>query len=180
MLILGFLFFLFTLFLVVLGSVVIGMIRGDKELIFTVFKGVGIFFGLILFAIIVSQVKEYFTGKMHVDKEDIYGSYIIDRTRFPGKNAEWQYQHYRFEITEPDGFAFHCTNYDKVVKTYIGKVEFTTDNRPHIKLQMQYPDGDTCHVLRTNPTLYREPFSFYYVFESPKYGNMFFKNGEYR
>jgi hypothetical protein len=171
-------FFLFVFLLITLISAGLGSDKG-KSIPKSIVKGWSIFGGLIALLVAFALIREYFTGKMHVDKGDIYGSYVIDRDKFPGKNADWQYERFRFEIIEPDVFKFHKTYDGKITKTYTGKVEFTLDNRPHIILHMQYPDGDTCHVLRENPTLYREPFSFYYVFESPLFGNMFFTKGKY-
>src|SRR5690606_24278378 len=31
--------------------------------------------------------------KMEPEREDIYGTYCIDTTKFPGKQAKWQYEH---------------------------------------------------------------------------------------
>ena len=179
MMLLQLLFFLFVLCWVTLGAAAYGGYKG-KSIPQSIVKGWALFGGVITLLVVYVFIREYFTGKMGVDRSDIYGSYVIDRSKFPGRNAEWQYRRYRFEIIEPDVFKFYKTYDGKVTKTYTGKVEFTLDNRPHIILHMQYPDGDTCHVLRENPTLYREPFSFYYVFESPLYGNMFFTKGKYK
>jgi hypothetical protein len=163
---------------VIFVSLLVGEMRGEASWFKSISRGILVYGCIIILVIILSSISNYFTGKMHVSKGDIYGSYVIDRDKFPGRNANWQYERFRFEIIEPDVFKFYKTYDGKIIKTYTGKVEFTLDNRPHIKLHMQYPDGDTCHVLRENPTLYREPFSFYYVFESPLFGNMFFTKGK--
>jgi hypothetical protein len=43
---------------------------------------------------------------MELDKEDIYGNYVIDRDICSGKQADWQYNHYRFKITEENKNIF--------------------------------------------------------------------------
>ncbi|NRF37488.1 hypothetical protein [Pedobacter foliorum] len=35
----------------------------------------------------------------------------------------------------------------------------------------------THHIMDGDPTIYRDTWSFYLVFNSPKFGNMFFKKG---
>lgn len=139
-------------------------------------------FGILLtFFVTLSVVKSYFTDPMDVDKEDIYGTYVIDRDYFPGKNADWQYNHYRFEITKSDSIKFTVIDGNNITDTYVSKIEFTSDNRPHIRIVNDYRlEKETHPILRENPTLYRKPFSFYYVFNSPVYGNMFFTKGEYK
>jgi len=37
----------------------------------------------------------------------------------------------------------------------------------------------TIHILASNPTTYRNAWNFYLVFNSPKFGNMFFKKGKW-
>ncbi|QRR00195.1 hypothetical protein [Dyadobacter sandarakinus] len=37
----------------------------------------------------------------------------------------------------------------------------------------------THHILMDNPTTYRETWSFYLVFDSPKFGNVFFTKGDW-
>ena len=120
-----------------------------------------------------------FTNKKTVEKEDLYGNYIIDRDKCSGKQADWQYNHYRFIITEDNKIFFYITEKENIIKTIEGKVEFTENGSysPHIKLQLEEPKF---HILQENPTLYREIWSFYYVFESDKYKNVFFTKGNWK
>ena len=36
-------------------------------------------------------ILSFFTSKKEVEKEDIYGEYVIDREKCAGKQADWQY-----------------------------------------------------------------------------------------
>jgi len=36
------------------------------------------------------------------------------------------------------------------------------------------------HIIEEEPTLYRNVWSFYYVFKSQKFGNVFFKKGKWK
>ena len=64
----------------------------------------------IALLIVTVSAFHFFTDKTNVYQNDIYGSYVIDRTKYSGKEANWQYDHYRFEITRQDSFLFHVTN----------------------------------------------------------------------
>jgi hypothetical protein len=117
------------------------------------------------------------TSKMRVTKEDIYGEYVIDRDMFAGKQADWQYNHYRFKITEENKLYLFITNKERVVKTIVRNIDI---NSLYINAHLDIsPDESVHHILKDNPTLYRDTWSFYYVFESGKYGNMFFKKGSW-
>ena len=132
------------------------------------------FFSIPFLLAIVS----FFTSKKEVEKDDIYGEYIIDREKCAGKQADWQYNHYRFKITEDNKIFFYITEKENIIKTIEGKVEFTEySHSPHLKIELEEPKF---HILQENPTLYREIWSFYYVFESEKYKNVFFTKGNWK
>lgn len=119
-----------------------------------------------------------FTSKKEVEKDDIYGDYIINRDKCAGKQADWQYNHYRFKITKDNKIKFYITDKEKIIKEIEGKVEFTDYGQsPHLKILLDEP---RFHILKENPTLYREIWSFYYVFESEKFKNMFFTKGNWK
>ncbi len=40
--------------------------------------------------VILSSIVQFFNTKKRVEKNDIYGEYIIDRSKFPGPQADWQ------------------------------------------------------------------------------------------
>lgn len=48
--------------------------------------------------IVLFCILSVFNSKKEIDKDDIYGEYIIDRNKCAGKQADWQYNHYRFKI----------------------------------------------------------------------------------
>jgi len=130
-------------------------------------------FGLIF---LISAVN-FFTSKTVLDPDDIYGEYIIDRTKFPGKQADWQYDHFRIEITRENEFLFHLTEKEKIIRTYKGTITFLGAYRnPRIVVQVDTPRH---HIINDNPTLYRNVWTFYYVFNSPKFGNVFFTKGHW-
>lgn len=111
-------------------------------------------------------------------KSDYYGTYIINRDYFPGRQADWQYENYRFEIKENDSIYFYITNKEKIVKTYkgiISTVNHTESERLIIKI-----DQPTHHILNSNPTIYRSAWSFKLVFYSTKFNNVCFKKGNWK
>ncbi|AXT49443.1 hypothetical protein D1818_00895 [Aquimarina sp. BL5] len=133
-------------------------------------------FGLVLF----SSTIKWLTSKTELDKEDYYGEYIINREYFKGQQSDWQYNRFRFEIKENDSIYFYETENNNVIKTYKGKIN-TTDSyiykSARLIIDMEQP---TTHILTSNPTTYRSSWSFYLVFNSPKFNNMFFKKGKWK
>ena len=59
-------------------------------------------FGLIIFSMTIN----WLTSKTELEKKDYYGQYIVNRDIFPGKQADWQYENFRFEIKENDSIYF--------------------------------------------------------------------------
>lgn len=119
-----------------------------------------------------------FTDKKELKKVDYYGEYIINRDYFPGKQADWQYNSFRFVIKENDSVYFFITDKKQILKTYKGVI---TTTKPYgserLVLNMEQP----CHhILNSNPTTYRNAWDFYLVFYSPKFNNVFFKKGEWK
>lgn len=108
-----------------------------------------------------------------VSPSDVYSTYRIDRRLYPGKNANWQYDHYIFEITPDD--KFHLTEIDDkgISHGHIGKVTWSDTNTRRAlwsaKLDKEH------HLKVDSPILYRSASAFYYVIPSKKYGNMFFR-----
>jgi len=135
-----------------------------------------IWIGIFTLIVFVSVLK-IFTDKKELNKNDIYGEYIIDRTKFAGKQSDWQYNHFRFEIKENNTIVFYETENDKILKTYKGTISFhPAYKRPRLIIHIDTPRH---HIIEDKPTLYRTIWSFYYVFKSPKFGNIFFKKGKW-
>ncbi len=112
------------------------------------------------------------------DKKDYYGEYVINRDYFKGKQTDWQYNHFRFEITKEDSIFFYVTEGEKIIKSYRGKIKTSTPySSARLIVQMEQP---THHILKRNPTIYRSAWSFYLVFNSDKFYNVFFKKGKWK
>lgn len=136
------------------------------------FIWIGIF-GLIL----LSGLIRWLTSKTELEKEDYYGEYVINRDYFKGKQTDWQYNHFRFEITKKDSILFYITDNKKILKIYRGTISTTKPyNSERLIIIMEKP---THHIMINNPTTYRSAWGFYLVFNSPKFYNVFFKKGKW-
>ncbi|NBB26868.1 hypothetical protein [Cellulophaga sp. BC115SP] len=132
--------------------------------------------GLLAMAMFLSGLK-WILGKPNLEKDDYYGQYIVDRTYFSGKQADWQYNHFRFEIKDNDSLYFYLTEKEKIMRTYVGKIKVTENYiSEHLLINMPQP---THHILSSNPTTYRYPWYFHLVFYSPKFNNLYFKKGKW-
>lgn len=132
----------------------------------------------IIGLVLVLEIVQLFTSKTVLDKNDYYGNYIIDRSYFPGEQADWQYNSFRFEIKENDSIYFYYTNGEKILKTYKGTISTVKPyNSARLIIKMDKP---VHHIIQDNPTTYRSAWSFYLVFNSAKFNNVFFKKGEWK
>lgn len=142
----------------------------------------GLIFGLIIGGVmglvLLTSAMKWMTSKKELEKDDYYGEYIIDRSCFPGKQADWQYNNFRFEIKSNDSIYFYKTDQQKILYTYRGKIATTTQYRS--KRLIVIMDEPTHHIFSENPTTYRSRRSFYLVFHSPKFYNVFFKKGRWQ
>jgi hypothetical protein len=182
----GFNLFIFPILVIVFGAfllytiirIIIALINKDRQTIIRLFKSWGII-GLIIIGIpLLFTVLKPLSSKMIVNENDTRGKYIINREMFSGKQADWQYNHFRFEITNNDKFLFHITENEKIIKTIEGHVTYHSPwESVRFKIHL---NKSKHHILKYTPTLYRDIWSFYYVFHSEKFGNMFFKKGEWR
>ncbi len=135
--------------------------------------------GLICFVTLIYAIGSLTADKI-LSKEDYYGQYIIDRNYFKGKQANWQYDNYRFEIKPNDSLFFYVTDKERILKIYKGTIK-TTDpsiyKSVRLSINMEQP---TIHILRTDPTIYRSAWSFMLVFKSDKFNNMYFRKGKWK
>ena len=130
---------------------------------------------VVIVVVIGLLVNNYFTKPMHVEHADVYGDYVINRDMYPGKQADWQYNHYRFTIKENGNIYFYETENDQIIKTYQGTIAFHPAYKsPRLIINIEHPRH---HIIEDYPTLIRKPRSFDYVFKSPLYGNVFFEKG---
>jgi hypothetical protein len=132
-------------------------------LVFIFLQGV-VLSGLLLF--------NHLSKPMVVRKDQIYGTYRVDKTKFDKAEALWQYENFEIQIGRDHILRLYQLQPNRKI---IDSAVFTFSeyfNAAHISLDL---DSTRHHILSTNPTLFRKPFHFYYVFESRKFGNMFFK-----
>jgi len=167
------LFCIFILFPLLALLFILWLISPKKIFI----KTIGWIFIVVFSLIVVSGITRTLTAKKVLSKDDYYGTYVIDRDIIPGKQADWQYDHFRFEIKDNDSIYFYVTDKDRILQTYKGKI-VTVKSYESERLAVHMPLRSH-HVLRTNPTIYRSAWGFTLVFNSPKFGNMFFKKGNY-
>ena len=133
--------------------------------------------GMILLWILSAVLQPFYTKKV-LDKSDFYGEYIIDRNYFSGKQADWQYNNFRFEIKENDSIYFYVTDGRIINETYKGKISTLVPYQSaRLVIEMEKPSH---HILTTNPTIYREVWDFFMVFNSPKFNNMYFRKGKWK
>lgn len=149
----------------------------SKERVFL--KTIGYLFVGVLGLVVLLEIVHWFNSKTELDKEDFYGDYVINRDYFKGTQTDWQYNTFRFEITEQDSLLFHITDQEKIVKTYRGIIKTTDPENYRSQRLMVEMNQPTHHILTTNPTIYRSSWSFYLVFNSPKFNNVFFKKGKW-
>lgn len=170
----GFGFNLFFIFILLPLSLVLFIVAifNSKAL-----KVLGYTWLTVVILVVVSFALRPLTTKKVLSKEDYYGSYIIDRKFCHGKQADWQYDHYRFEIKENDSIYFYVTDHEQIIKTYQGSIK-TVSPHGSARLVVHMKDS-TFHVTNSYPTTYRRIWNFYLVFNSPLFHNMFFKKGDW-
>jgi len=141
-------------------------------------KTLGFIWLAIIGLVVFVMTAQWLTAKTELDKEDYYGQYVIDRNFFSGKQADYQYNTFRFEIKENDTLYFYETDKEKILQTYKGSI---TTNDAYISERLSINmDTPIHHILTSNPTTYRSAWSFYLVFYSPEFNNVFFKKGRWK
>lgn len=134
---------------------------------------------LLIMGFIASLIGiKWLTSKTELDKKDYYGHYIVNRDYFAGKQADWQYDHFRFEIKDNDSIYFHVTDKEKIITTYTGKITTTKAySSERLIINMEQP---THHIMTSNPTTYRSARIFVLIFYSPEFNNVYFKKGYWK
>lgn len=134
--------------------------------------------GSIILLVIVASITRPLFEKIELKKNDFYGDYVVNRDYFKGKQADWQYNHFRFEIKSNDSILFYVTENDKIIKTFKGTIATVKPyNSARLILKMEKP---THHIISDNPTIYRSIWSFYLVFHSNRFNNVFFEKGNWK
>ena len=140
-------------------------------------KTLGIIWIAIIAIGIVSGILQKLNAKILLTKKDFYGQYSIEKKYFPGKQSDWQYNTFRFEIKNNDSIYFYVTDKDKIISTFSGTISTLKPySSERLVITMTKP---THHILTSNPTIYRDTKGFYLVFNSPKYENVFFKKKQW-
>ena len=140
-------------------------------------KALGSIWLSVIVLVAVAWLARPLWQKKVLARDDYYGEYVIDRRFFPGRQSDWQYRRFHFVITPHDSIYFYETPADspaRVVRGYISTVAPSGSAR--LRLHLPKP---THHVLATNPTIYRGIWTFVLVFNSPKFGNLFFTKGQW-
>lgn len=124
------------------------------------------------------SILEMFSNRKGIKKSKIYGQYVIDRSKFPGRQADWQYDNFRFRINKNNELIFHQTNGKHITKSDTFEIEYIGNYlSDRIKFKQ---NSNRHHIIEDNPTLYRQTWSFHYVFYSEKFGNVFFTKGKWK
>lgn len=160
----------------ILLALVLGLIAGlsfiftRKNIFWLVFKSY--FITIAVLAVFLFGIR-WLQSDIQLTKSDFYGTYRINRDYFPGEDAEWQYEHFKFEILENDSIHFYVTNNDSVVRVYKGKVFFNESYKSvRIRFDMLSP---VHHVMSEQPLITRSRWDFDIVMHSPLYSNMYFE-----
>ncbi len=141
-------------------------------------KTLGLIWIIISGLILLSGIAQWLTADTLLEKKDYYGEYIVNRDYFPGRQTDWQYDNFRFEIKNNDSIYFYVTNKEEILKTYRGTITTTKSYRSQrLIINMEQP---VHHIMRTNPTTFRSAWSFYLVFYSPEFNNVYFKKGKWK
>lgn len=168
------LFFIFILLPLTAALLIIWLLTKRKFFIISL----AIIWAAIFALIIIGSLLNILLSKVTLEKEDFYGEYIIDRSYFSGKQADWQYENFRFEIKNNDSIYFYITQKNDIAKVFKGRISTLKPySSERLVLHMQQP---THHILITNPTIYRDTWGFYLVFNSPKFNNVFFTKGKWK
>lgn len=140
------------------------------------FKTIGCIWIPILCLMGLSIIVSLLPDTSILEKEDYYGEYIIDRNFFKGKQADWQYNHFRMKITETDSIFLYTMEDEQIVAIHKGTISTVKPyNSERLVLKMNKPNH---HITETNPTTYRKTcWDFYLVFNSKKFHNMYFRKG---
>ncbi len=142
-------------------------------------KAIVYIWGFLFFIIFLSIVLNFFTSKKVLRLKHYYGEYVIDRDFFSGKQADWQYNTFRFEITKADSIFFYITNEREVLEVYKGIMVPTQSSYHSARLNIEF-DEPVHHVFSSTPTTHRQVWGFYLVFNSPQFHNMYFRKGRWK
>ena len=152
----------------------VGIIFRQKVIL----KSIVLIWILIIGLMLLAALAEYINTPKRVKESDLFGEYVIDKTKFGGKQADWQYENYKFEIKPNRTLIFSQLQNNGRFKSEIVNVKIYDDGvRSYLNILSTKKNS---HVIQQSPTLFRKRFCFYYVFHSKKFGNMFFEKGTWK
>ncbi len=108
---------------------------------------------------------------MPLTEVDVIGRYCVDPSIYPGAQADWQRQHFWFDVGAGGKFILHEVLDDGSRRQIQGQL---TWHRGPPDLWTVAP-AEPHHVLAQAPLLFRSDKRFFYVMRSPQFGNMFFR-----
>jgi hypothetical protein len=171
----GFNLFFVFIFVPLTGIILVAWMLTRKKIFG---KTVALIWLGVFVLVLLSGIVQWLSAKTLLEKRDYYGEYIVNRDYFPGLQADWQYNNFRFEIKDNDSIFFYVTNKEKILKTYRGTITTTKPySSERLIINMEQP---TYHVITSNPTTHRSAWNFYLVFYSPKFNNVYFKKGQWK
>ncbi len=167
---------LFLLSLLVSAIVILASGKGKRRAASrTILLMYAVGFGLLVLAVIALSIVNTIYSPMGVDRDDVIGTYRVDREMFSGRQADWQHEHFRLTITEDDTVVLESL--DSNGSWHVFKREITPVQGVNSYLWRFPNEGDSTvhHILAHTPTLHRQQWGFYYSFRSPRFGNVFFR-----
>jgi hypothetical protein len=126
---------------------------------------------LVPMAVLASIVLWSPRRPMPLTEADVIGRYCVDPSIYAGAQAEWQRQHFWFDVGPGGKFILHELLDDGSRRQIPGKL---TWHRGPPDLWTVAPT-EPHHVLAQAPLLFRSDKRFFYVMRSPQFGNMFFR-----
>lgn len=133
---------------------------------------------LVVALILLGWIGHVIASPVTVERDDVIGTYRVDRRMFAGPQAEWQYDHYRMTITEQDTVILESLDDRGAWHTFERPIIPTHGVHSYLWRFPVENDSDAHHIICNTPVLHRQQWSFYYSFWSPRYGNVFFRKEE--
>ncbi|MBQ0786552.1 MAG: hypothetical protein KBT69_03570 [Oceanihabitans sp.] len=110
--------FLLLISPIIIGFFFYGLKRKTKPIGKIILAMYTIGFSYIVIMSIIGNLSQ----KKALEKSDFYGKYIVDRNYFSGKQTDWQYDNFRFEIKKNDSIYLYITDGKIINETFKSKI----------------------------------------------------------
>ncbi len=123
---------------------------------------------IMLLAFVANRIAFMILRPVWPDRDEIIGHYEIDRSRYPGKQADWQHATYSLQISQNSAVVRDSrtnTKWEYPIIWY---------HQPDYRWTFK-DEGKRHHIVAEGPDLYRQRSGYHYVFKSPLYGDVFFR-----